>query len=152
MAFFNSADYRKAKEIFDKVATGPVLEIAHAARTHGAACERRLAAQARPQFKTPEEQYDYAVTLINRRQPAEAVQYLLSALESADGGSDHVHYALAICYGLQGELEKAGDHLRRAIELDPKNRTIARNDPDFDSFMHDPPISTLLQPERIDSE
>ncbi len=152
MVLFSAGEYRQAKDMLDEVAGGPLVEIAHVARTHSVACKRRLAAQARPQLKTPEEQYDYAVTLINRRRPAEAAEYLLDALQSVRGGGDHLHYALAICYGLQGELNKAGDHLRRAIELDPKNRTVARNDPDFDSFMHNPPISALLQPERTNSE
>ncbi len=102
-------------------------------------------------IETPEDRYNYAVTLINRRRPTEAATQLLRALEGSEK-ADHIHYALAICYGLQGELTEAGEHLRRAIALDPKNRTIARNDPDFDPFVNSPPISSLLEPERTDSE
>ena len=124
--------------------------MAHTARMHATACERRLST-GETSLKTPEEQYNFAVSLINRRQPAKAEEYLLKALDRLPN-ADHVHYALAISYGWQGKLEDAARHLKSAIALDSKNRTVARNDPDFESFSKTPEIAAILHPERPDAD
>jgi hypothetical protein len=38
--------------------------------------------------------------------------------------------------------------MKRAIEFEPRNRTIARNDPDFAEIGQQPPLCELLYPER----
>jgi hypothetical protein len=38
--------------------------------------------------------------------------------------------------------------LRRAIELEPRNRIIARQDHDFGPLAHQPPFDALLYPEK----
>ncbi len=148
MSLFSAGDLARAKEILDQVAAGPNREIAHAAKMHAAASERRLIAEAELKLQTAEDYYNYAVTLINQRKPQEATKYLLRALESASI-SDHIHYALAISYGLLNQLSDAAKHLRRAVELNPKNRTVARNDPDFESFIQSPEISSILRKDRL---
>jgi hypothetical protein len=42
-----------------------------------------------------------------------------------------VHYALALAQALGGDIDSARNHLARAIELEPRNRLIARQDADF---------------------
>ncbi len=150
MKAFNSGDFAKARDLLEEAAKGPSPEIAHAARMHRSACERRLTRE-KITLRTPEERYTYAVTLINQRRLVEAREQLEIALE-AGSDQDHVHYALALCYGLEGDLESAARHLKEAIKLDPKNRTIARNDPDFAPFASAPEIENLLHPERIGSD
>jgi len=150
MKAFTSGDFAKARDLLEEAAKGPSPEIAHAARMHRSACERRLTRE-KITLRTPEERYTYAVTLINQRRLPEAREQLEIALE-AGADQDHVHYALALCYGLEGDLQSAARHLKEAIKLDPKNRTIARNDPDFASFASAPEIENLLHPERIDSD
>lgn len=145
MALFSAGDLAEAKKLLDQVAVGPSSDIAHAAKMHGAACERRLEAEADLKLQTPEENYNYAVALINQRRPEEAVKFLLRALENDPETRDHIHYALAISYCLQNQLAEAAKHLQRSIELNPKNRTVARNDPDLEPFLKSPEISSLLR-------
>src|SRR5690242_20836864 len=45
--------------------------------------------------------------------------------------ADHVLYALALAKGLAGDIDGAHDHLKRAIDLEPRNRISARQDADF---------------------
>lgn len=146
MKLFHSGEFERALECFERAVTGPRPEIVHTARIHRAACEQRLRAGG-PALRTPEEHYDFAIALINRRQLAEAERHLLEALKGL-GDGDHVHYALAICYGLQGKMEEAAERLRRAIELQPRNRTVARNDPDVEEFANAGPVAAILYPER----
>ncbi len=146
MTLFHAGDFAKAKEMFEAALDGPSREVAHAARVRIAVCERRL---SRPEVNlpSPEDHYNYAVSLINRRDLKPAVQHLHEALKQMRNG-DHIHYALAICYGLQGDMDNASLHLRRAIELNPSNRIAARRDPDFEPFAAKPQIHEILNPEK----
>jgi hypothetical protein len=45
-------------------------------------------------------------------------------------------------------MQQARESLKRAIDLDPRNRVRARNDPDFAEFAHQPAIVSLLFPEN----
>src|SRR5215468_11751361 len=56
--------YDKAKGLLQKVVTGTNRELADRAGVHLNACNQQLERGA-TQFKTPEEHYDYAVSLMN---------------------------------------------------------------------------------------
>jgi hypothetical protein len=47
---------------------------------------------------------------------------------------------------LSGDLTGAYDSLKRAIELQPRNRAAARQDPDLEEILRHPPIHELLHP------
>ncbi len=49
-----------------------------------------------------------------------------------------VVYNLACCEALSGQREEALEHLRRAVELDPKIASHARSDTDLESIRDDP--------------
>jgi tetratricopeptide (TPR) repeat protein len=138
-------NFRQAKEMFEKARNGPSREIASNAALHVGMCERRLAAPG-PEPKSAEEHYDYAVALINLRNLGQARRHLEIAL-GMDPRADHVHYALGVCLGLSGDAAGAYDSLKRAIELHPRNRMVARQDSDFDALRHQPQFSRLLFPE-----
>lgn len=150
MKLFNTGDFAKAKEGLEKVIEGPSMEISHAARMHHSVCERRLASVA-VQPDTPAEHYDYAVALLNARKPDEARDHLHKALQATEK-ADHIHYALALCLCQLNDIDSAAAHLSRAIRLEPKNRSIARNDPDFGPFQSAPQIHALLASERTESD
>ena len=150
MELFHAGDFATAKDAFEAAIAGPSREMAHSARVYQRVCERRLGV-GEVKLPTPEDHYNYAITLINRRQLDSAFQHLEEALETKPN-ADHIHYALALTYGLQGKFERAATHLVRAIEIEPKNRNIARNDIDFESFSGAPPIRAVLYPERKSPE
>src|SRR5215472_13836171 len=56
--------FDKAKGFLQKAVTGPYREIADRALVHLNTCNQHLERTA-AQFKTPEEHYDYAVSLMN---------------------------------------------------------------------------------------
>ncbi len=146
IAQFRAGSFAQAKNLFEKAAAGPVLDVAHVARVHAQICDRR-ANPAPPAPAGAEDHYNYAVALINRRELDAAERHLQEALKLAPSG-DHIYYALALTRALRGEIQRAYESLRRAIELEPRNRAQARNDPDFAEFSHYPPLAFLLSPDR----
>jgi tetratricopeptide (TPR) repeat protein len=146
IALFRAGSFAQARTLFEKATAGPVREMAHAARVHAQICDRR-ASQGLPAPASAEDHYNYAIALINRRELEAAEGHLQEALKLAPN-ADHIHYALALARGLRGEIQRAHESLRRAIEIDPRNRAQARNDPDFAEFYHYPPLAGLLFPDR----
>lgn len=143
---FHAREFARAKPLFEAAAQGASREMAHSARLHVRMCEHRLR-NAPPVLESAEELYNFAVALINRGEFAAAEGYLLRALEQA-ANADHLHYAMALCRGRQGDIEGAHRHLKRAIDLEPRNRTQARADADFGDLVRRPEISALLFPGR----
>jgi len=146
---FHECRYREAREMFTEAAGGHDRGIAHRAELHARICDRRLEEPvALPQ--TAEEHYTYGVALINARELAAAREHLQAALAMAND-ADHVYYALALCYGLAGDLQASYENLKRAIELQPRNRIQARQDADFAPFAGLPPLDRLLHPEKTNA-
>jgi tetratricopeptide (TPR) repeat protein len=143
---FHREDYAQAKELFEKAATGPAREMAHAARVHARMCEQRIDRSA-PALDTADDHYNYAVALINRNELQAAEKHLREGVRLTPQG-DHIHYALALARGLRGDIQQARESLKRAIDLDPRNRIHARNDPDFAELAQHPAILALLFPEN----
>ena len=146
IGFLHKRNFREAKELFEKAREGPSRQIASNAALQIRICEQRLTAPA-PEPKSADEHYNYAIALMNLRDLEQARQYLTTALQM-DSRADHVHYALGICLALSGNASGAYDSLRRAIELQPRNRMVARQDSDLDGIANQPRFSRLLYPER----
>jgi tetratricopeptide (TPR) repeat protein len=138
-------NYREAKECFERAKAGPNREVTAKAALHVAMCERRLAAPA-PEPKSAEDHYNYGVALINNRSLEQARKHLLIALDMEPRG-DHIHYAMGVCQWLSGDAGGAYDSLKRAIELQPRNRMVARQDSDLESMAAQPRFSRLFNPE-----
>jgi len=144
--FFHARKYREARERFLVSKGGPDRGISHKSELHVRMCDRRVEEQALV-LKTADEHYDYAITLINERKLPMARQHLIKGLEQQPE-ADHIYYALALCDGLSGDLQSACDNLKRAIEIQPKNRFAARQDADFAGIGNQPPLDRLLYPEK----
>ena len=110
-------------------------------------CDRRLQPHVTVTLGTAEEYYNYGVALINLRNLTEARSHLEKALEMSPS-ADHVHYALALAQALAGDVANAQQNLERAIELEPRNRLIARQDADFAPLANQPPFDAILYPEK----
>ena len=146
IAVFRQGAFAQARELFEKAAAGPLLEMGHSARTHARICEQRLGLMASAP-STAEDHYNLGVALINRRDLEPAERHLREALK-LEPARDHIYYALALVQGLRGDVYGAVESLKRAIELEPRIRTQARNDPDFAALIHLPPLASLLRIEK----
>jgi tetratricopeptide (TPR) repeat protein len=143
---FHGRKFREARERFLVSMRGPDRGVAHKSELHVRMCDRRLEEQALV-LRTADEHYDYAITLINERKLPMARQHLLKGLEQQPE-ADHIYYALALCDGLSGDLQGACENLKRAIEIQPRNRIAARQDADFAGIANQPPLDRLLYPEK----
>jgi tetratricopeptide (TPR) repeat protein len=148
MRLFHERRFEQARGLFQEALAGPERDVAQRSRLHIAMCERRLQ-QGGVTLSTAEEYYNYGVALINTRNLLEARAHLEKALEMAPN-ADHIHYALALAQALSGDFTTAHQNLKRAIELEPRNRTIARQDADFAPLANVHPFDTLLYPEKKD--
>jgi len=146
MKLFHARKFKDARDMFEQAVAGPQSDIAQRARLHIAMCERRLG-QPVVELASAEEHYNYGIALINSRKIAEARSHLEKALETSPN-ADHIHYALALAQALSGDINNAHENLRRAIELEPRNRLIARQDADFASIVNQPPFQALVYPEK----
>lgn len=143
---FHARNFKEAKDLFVRAVEGPERDVANRSRLHIAMCDRRLQ-QATVSLGSPEDYYNYAVALLNTRHVAEARGHLEKALQMAPE-SDHIHYALAVAQALSGDTSAAYENLKRSIELEPRNRLMARQDGDLAHVAHQPPFDTLLYPEK----
>jgi tetratricopeptide (TPR) repeat protein len=146
MRLFHARQLQAARALFVEAAAGSERDVAQRAKLHIAMCDRRLV-QTPVNLSSAEDYYNYGVALLNLRNVAEARAHLEKALEISPG-ADHVHYALALAQALDGDLAAAHQNLQRAIELDPRNRLIARQDADFAPLAHQPPFDALIYPEK----
>ncbi|MCZ2148647.1 MAG: hypothetical protein LC126_12830 [Bryobacterales bacterium] len=146
MQLFHQRDFASALQHFEQCAAGENRDMAYTAKQHIRMCRQRIA-QSQPDLRTPEDLYYYAVNLISQRRPADAERILRRALEQSPK-SDHIQYALCLSRGLQGDLEGAARHLESAIRLDPRNRAIARSDPDFLEFGRQSPVREIVFGEK----
>ena len=97
-------------------------------------CDRETG-PALPAPQTLEERVYAATLALNAGAHEQAFGHLKAASgESPD--DDHVQYMLAVVHSLRGDRELALTHLRRAIDLNPDNRTLARQAPDFEPIRH----------------
>jgi len=139
---FRSQNFAQAKTAFERASEGPQRELSHNARLHVAMCERRM--QSAPaEFPTAEENYNYGIARLNTRELTAARRYFEAALSLAPNG-DHIYYGLALCCGLAGDLQGCYENLKRAIDLQPRNRLVARQDQDFNTIVQHPVFHQLL--------
>jgi tetratricopeptide (TPR) repeat protein len=137
--------FDKAKALLQKILAAPNKELGDRARVHLQACEHQMERSA-TQFKTPEEHYDFAVSLINLGDYVGAREHL-EKLAKQVPKADYVAYGLAALDCLTGHAEDSLRHLDEAIRLNPTLRFQARNDSDFQNLSEDPRFTELLYPD-----
>ena len=137
--------FDRAKALLQKVIEGASRELADRAAVHLNICNRELG-RTTTTFKTPEEHYDYAVSLMNQGEYEECRAHLEKILKQQPK-ADYALYGLAILDCVTGKVEDALRRLDEAIRLNPANRFQARNDSDFQNLADDPRFTELLYPE-----
>ena len=79
-----------------------------------------------------------------RRGDFAAAVTLLRKADSEHPDVVGVVYNLACCEALSGRCEEALEHLRRAVELEPRMAAHARSDADLDSIRDDPRFAAVV--------
>ena len=138
--------FDKAKPHFQKVLTGPSKELIDRATVHLNICSQHLERSAATQFKTPEEHFDFAVSLMNVGDYVTAREHLDKLLKQ-NPKADYVIYGLAALDCLTGHVEDSLRHLDEALRLNAHLRFQARNDSDFQNLAEDPRFTELLYPD-----
>jgi tetratricopeptide (TPR) repeat protein len=98
-------------------------------------CERQSEPPPPPP-QTLEERIYAATVALNAGAQETALKHLESAAAEAPD-HDHVRYMLAVAHALRGQTSEALDQLRRAVELNPENRMLARQEPDFEPLRNE---------------
>jgi tetratricopeptide (TPR) repeat protein len=137
--------FDKAKTMFQKIVTGGPKELADRASVHLNACNQQLAKNS-VNFKTPEEHYDYVVSLMNVGDYVTAREHL-DQLVNKHGRADYIWYGFSVLECLTGHVEESLKKLNQAIQLNPSCRFQARSDTDFNNMADDPRFTELLYPE-----
>ena len=146
MKQFHARSFAAARDLFQQAMEGPERDIAQRSRLHISMCDRRLQ-QETPPLASAEEYYTYGVAMLNARKLPDARASLEKAV-SLEPSADHMLYALAGALALSGEVHGAYEHLKKAIEMEPRNRLAARQDADFAPLANQPPFDALLYPEK----
>jgi len=138
--------FEKAKPLFEKVLAGPSRELTDRAAIHLSICNQHLDRSTTQQFKSVEEHYDYAVSLMNVGDYVTAREHIEKLLKQAPK-TDFVVYGLAALDCLTGHVENSLKHLDEALRLNSSLRFQARNDSDFHNLAEDPRFTELLYPD-----
>jgi tetratricopeptide (TPR) repeat protein len=137
--------FDKAIAAFEKLLSIAPAEIVERSKMYITTCQKQLDKHGLA-FLTPEERYDYAVSLLNSGDFDEATNQLKGIL-SDHPSADFAYYGLAVLCSIMGRTQDCLDSLSKAIEINPKNRLQARSDNDFQSMVDDPRFTELLYPE-----
>src|SRR6201993_233600 len=137
--------FDKAKAALQKVIGGPSKELTDRAAVHINTCNQHLE-KVSVQFKSPEEHFDYAISLMNVGDYVQAREHL-EKLQKQSPKADYVIYGLAALECMTGHVEDSLRSLDEAIRLNPALRFQARNDSDFQNLSKDPRFTELLYPD-----
>ena len=140
---FTKQNLEKAKPLFERLAASVYPEVADRARLYLRLCQRKLERSA-PAPKTAADYYALGVAELNARNLDPATEHLSKA-DKMQPMREHIRFALAAAYALQGNSEAALEHLKAAIQLRPGNAYQARHDEDFQSLRSHPAFRSLVR-------
>jgi tetratricopeptide (TPR) repeat protein len=137
--------YDKAHAAFDKMLAAGAGELSDRVRMYSAACSQQMT-KGKKDFANCEEQYDYAISLLNDGHYEDAREHFTLILQ-ANEKADYAFYGLAVLASMTGDSHRCLEHLTEAIRQNPRNRIQARADSDFQDMADDPRFTELLYPE-----
>ncbi|MFC5864744.1 tetratricopeptide repeat protein [Acidicapsa dinghuensis] len=146
LQLLQQSKFDKALIAFEKLLGTAPPPLAERCRIYVSACHRELS-KTTLEFISVEEQYDYAVSLLNMDYYEEAREQFSHILNKSPQ-ADYALYGLAVLDAITGQIEECLEHLARAIETNPRNRLQARTDSDFQNVQDDPRFTELLYPEN----
>lgn len=137
--------FEKARSAFEKLLQSSPTDMSERVRVHMSACERQLV-ENKSSFSSLEEQYDYAISLLNTGYYDDAREQFTGILKK-NKDADYAYYGLSVLSSMTGEHDSCLEHLTEAIRLNGRNRIQARSDSDFQDMNDDPRFTDLLYPE-----
>jgi len=140
--------FEKAKGLLERIIADGPRELADRARVHLSSCNHQLD-ETSASFKTQEEHFDYAVSIMNAGQYELARGHMEKILKQ-NPKADFAYYGIAVIDCLTAQVESSLKNLGEAIRLNRQNRFQARNDSDFQNMADDPRFTELLYPEPTD--
>ena len=121
-------------------------ELLERAKLYLAVCDREL----KPVVSEPTslDERIYAATVSLNAGAVKAAIEHLNAVASEKPTDANVHYMLAVAHALSGDADTSVTHLERAITLNPDNRLLARQEPDFENIRENDRFRDLTAPEE----
>jgi tetratricopeptide (TPR) repeat protein len=145
LRLMQSGKYAEAHVAFGKLLAANPGDLAERIRMYMNACLQQ-SAKGKTTFASPEERYDYAVSLLNDGHYEDAREEFHAILKVNDK-ADYAFYGLAVLASMTGDTHTCLEHLTEAIRQNPRNRFQARSDSDFQDMADDPRFTELLYPE-----
>ncbi len=145
VTYMQQGNFSAAHPAFEKLLNDAPPEFTDRIRMYLSACIAQSDKGA-AEFSSPEEQYDYAISLLNNGHFEDAREQLNDILK-ADGSADYAFYGLAVLASVTGDAQTCLDKLTEAIRLQSRNRIQARADSDFQEMADDPRFTELLYPD-----
>ena len=147
---FSQKKFAAAHTRFTEAAGGPAVHIADKARSYAQICARKMDGHE-VNLQTADDHFNYGVERLNARDMQVARKHLDHAATMQPDG-EHILFTLALCCGLSGDGAAACENLKRAIALEPKNRILARQDPEFLALAQQmPSLRALLMSESAEA-
>lgn len=137
--------YDLAQAAFNQMLLASPVELADRIRMYINACLLQVT-KGTTSFTSHEEQYDYAISLLNDGNYEDARDHFKQIL-AAKPAADYAFYGLAVLSSMTGDSHQCLEHLTEAIRHNPRNRIQARADSDFQDMADDPRFTELLYPE-----
>ncbi|MGI4829590.1 MAG: tetratricopeptide repeat protein [Janthinobacterium lividum] len=137
--------YSDAHTAFQQLLQGAPQDLADRIRMYIAACVAQID-KGTTEFRSHEERYDYAISLLNHGHYEDAREHFQQILlDKTD--CDYAFYGLALLSSMTNSSHECLQHLAEAIRLNPQYRIQARADSDFTNMNEDPSFTELLYPE-----
>jgi tetratricopeptide (TPR) repeat protein len=137
--------YDAAHSAFKSLLEEAPPELGDRIRMYISACLQQVS-KGKTEFRSHEERYDYAISLLNNGMYEDARDEF-KAILAAEKSADYAFYGLAVLASMTGDSHTCLEHLTEAIRLNSKNRIQARSDSDFQDMADDPRFTELLYPE-----
>lgn len=145
VTYMQRGNYTAAHPALEKLLKVAPPQLTDRIRMYLSACIAQ-ATKAPAQFASPEEQYDYAISLLNNRDFDDAREHLQEII-AGQQNADYAFYGLAVLASITGDSQSCLEKLTEAIRLNGINRIHARSDSDFQHMADDPRFTELLYPE-----
>ncbi|HEY3131046.1 MAG TPA: tetratricopeptide repeat protein [Acidobacteriota bacterium] len=146
-----SKNYQHAMDLFERLIENypEEIELTDRARNFIKISLSQGATRKQHHPKTAEEMFDVGVIEHNKANFQRAIEYFQTAIQ-ADPKADYIHYALAASHAQAGDIELAIRNLEKSIQLNPENKFLARNDPDFEPIRASKEFTAVIEAPRAE--